>query len=148
MVTVLFSKRHHPGSYLIRAVTWSDWSHCELLHTDGNTLIGAAAPSGVEYDTLEHRLQIAASVVRVDFPGDFDKAWAFAVSQQGKPYDWGGVAGIGLHRDWQEADRWFCSELVGKALLEGGFMPYRADLLHRMTPQHLWVLDFPNTRLK
>lgn len=147
MVTVLLSKRNHPGSYLIRAVTWSEWSHCELLHPDGRTL-GAAAPHGVGFDTLENRLKIAASVIQVDFPGDFNKAWAYAESQIGKPYDWGGVAGIGLHRDWQQEDSWFCSELVGASLLQGGFMPYRTDLLHRLTPQHLWVLDFPNKRLK
>ena len=148
MVTVLFSKRQHPGSYLIRAVTWSSWSHCELLHEDGQTLIGAAAPHGVVHDTLQNRLTIAESVVRMDFPGDFSAAWQFAESQFNRPYDWSGVVGLGLHRDWEADDKWFCSELVGAALHAAGFMPYRADILRRLTPQHLWMLDYPTTRLK
>ena len=33
-------------------------------------------------------------------------------SQIGKPYDKTGALGLGLHRDWQEDDAWWCSELI------------------------------------
>lgn len=148
MISVIFSKRQHPGSYLIRAVTWSTWSHCELLHEDGGTLLGAAAPHGVGLDTLENRLKIAEKVVRMDFPGDFKQAWDFATSQIGKKYDWSGVVGLGLHREWESDDAWFCSELVAAALKQGGYSPYRTDTLRRVVPQHLWMLDMPITILK
>ena len=147
MIQVVFSKRVHPGSYLIRAVTWSEWSHCELLLQDGR-LLGAAAPHGVTYDTLDNRLSIASAVAVMSFPGDAGAAEAFATGQLGKPYDWKGVVGIGLHRDWEEDSSWWCSEFVGKALHEGGFMPYRAEAIQRLTPQHLWMLDQPFETLK
>lgn len=147
MIQVVFSKRVHPGSYLIRAVTWSEWSHCELLLPDGR-LLGAAAPHGVGYDTMDNRLSIASAAAVMRFPGDADAAVRFATEQLGKPYDFKGVVGIGLHRDWEEDSSWWCSEFVGKALLEGGFMPYRAESIRRMTPQHLWMLDQPFETLK
>lgn len=147
MIEVLFSKRHHPGSYLIRAVTWSEWSHCELVLPDGR-LLSAAAPHGVSYDTLENRLHIASSVAKMTFPGNIDAAVQFAQSQLGRPYDYKGVIGLGIHRDWEEDDSWWCSEFVGKALLEGGFFPYRAETIRRLTPHHLWMLDQPFETLK
>lgn len=147
MIQVVFSKRVHPGSYLIRAVTWSDWSHCELL-LPGGVLLGAAAPHGVAYDTLDNRLKIASKVVVMSFPGNMDKAVEFAHGQVGKPYDFRGVLGLGIHRDWEEDDSWWCSEFVGKALLEGGFIPYRVEAIRRLTPQHLWMLDQPFETLK
>ena len=43
---IIFSKRRHVGSWLIRTVTWSEWSHVELVLPNGQ-LLGAAAPQGV-----------------------------------------------------------------------------------------------------
>lgn len=147
MVTILFSRRVHPGSWLIRAVTWSEWSHVELVLPDGR-LLGAAAPHGVVYDTLENRLSIASEVAMMQLPGDEDAALAWAVQQLGRPYDWLGVAGVGLHRDWEEDDRWFCSEFVAAAMKVSGYEPYRPVVMRRLVPQHLWMLNQPTTTLK
>lgn len=147
MVTILFSKRVHPGSWLIRMATWSEWSHVELVLPDGR-LLGAAAPHGVQYDTMENRLRIASEVALMQLPGNEEAVLAWATQQIGRPYDWLGVAGLGFHRNWEEDDAWFCSEFVGRALKEGGYEPYRADVLRRLVPQHLWMLNQPTKTLK
>ena len=65
---------------------------------------------------------------------------AAAASQIGKPYDYTAILGLGLRRDWQEEDAWFCSELVAWAFQHAGDPLFRADCLRRVTPQHLWML--------
>lgn len=147
MVSVLFSKRVHPGSWLIRAATWSDWSHVDLILPDGR-LLAAAAPHGVQYYSQEERLSIASAAAIMHFPCSEEQALKWAETQVGKPYDWLGVAGIGLHRDWEEDDKWFCSEFAARALKEGGFAPYRSEVIRRLVPQHLWMLDFPVAIIK
>ena len=63
-----------------------------------------------------------------------------AASQIGKPYDYTAILGLGLRRDWQEEDAWFCSELVAWAFQHAGEPLFRAECLRRVTPQHLWML--------
>lgn len=50
------------------------------------------------------------------------------------------LLGLLMHRDWQEEDRWFCSELVAWAFTQGGSPLFRREAMHRITPQHLWML--------
>lgn len=147
MVTLLFSRRNHPGSWLIRTVSWSEWSHVEVVLPDGR-LLGAAAPHGVGFTSIDERMDIASHVATMDFPGDTEAGMRWAEGQIGKPYDYTGVVGLGLHRDWEEDDAWWCSEFAGKFLKEAGFMPYRAEAIKRLTPQHLFMLDQPFTIIK
>lgn len=140
-VQILLSRRRHPGSVLIRTTTWSAWSHVDLM--DGESLIGAVAPHGVERERLDIRLSHASLAAVMTIPCDnADIVIAAAESQIGKPYDWFGALGIGLHRDWQDMDRWFCSEIVAWAFQEAGQPLFRAEVLHRITPQHLWMLPY------
>lgn len=140
-VQLLFTRRRHPGSALIRVATWSAWSHVDLI--DGPSVIGAVAFHGVERELLAIRVANASRAAVMTIPcADAAAVIAAAASQIGKPYDWMGVAGLGLHRDWQEADRWFCSEMAAWAFQETGQPLFRADALHRITPQHLWMLPY------
>lgn len=147
MITLLFSKRNHPGSWVIRAVTWSEWSHVEIVLPDGR-LLGAAAPHGVQFYSMEERMAVATKAAIMHFPGDVEAAMTWAQSQIGKPYDWTGVIGLGLHRDWEEDDKWWCSEFAGKFLKEGGFDPYRSEVMRRLVPQHLWMLNYESKVIK
>lgn len=147
MVRLLFSRRHHPGSWLIRAVSWSEWSHVEIMLDDGR-LLGAAAPHGVQFVTLEERLAIASQAAMACYPGDFDAGMRWAEGQIGKPYDYTGVVGLGLHRDWEDDSAWWCSEFAGEFLKQAGFEPYRAAAIKRLTPQHLFMLNQPYTNIK
>lgn len=54
-----------------------------------------------------------------------------------KPYDLSAIACFALHRDWQEQDSWFCSELVAGCLEQGGTKLFKDA--YRVTPQHLWM---------
>lgn len=60
-----------------------------------------------------------------------------ALSQVGKPYDWRGILGFALRRDWQETDAWFCSEFVAWCFERAGYPLLRADRSWRVTPRDL-----------
>jgi len=147
-VQVLFTRRRHLGSLAIRLGTWSTWSHVDLVDDRGAVpeLIGAVAPSGVVRTPMAERLRMARQAALVEFSvRDRNAVLDAAASQLGRPYDWLGVAGIALRgRDWQEDDCWFCSELVAWSFSAAGEPLFRADLVSRVTPQHLWMLAHPS----
>lgn len=139
-IQLLFSTTRHPFSGLIRAATWSRWSHVALVA--GPHVIEAVALGGVRQVSRGYALQRASEHCLVDLPAHNAQAIIDAArSQIGKPYDWTAVAGLGLHRDWQEDDAWFCSELVAWAADQAGESWFRPEALRRITPQHLWMLS-------
>lgn len=144
-VRVIFSRRHHPGSVMLRTALWSPWSHCGII--DGDYVIQAIAGEGVVRTPLWLFKDIASEWSIVEFEADADIAIAAAESQIGKPYDWTGCAGIFFHRSWEDTDAWFCSELVVWALEQGGCKLFRIEA-RRITPQHLWMLDKPSVEWK
>ena len=135
---VLFCTSKLPGAVLIRSVTWSKWSHVALV--DGDEAIEATWPV-VRVAPLAEVIAAHSDHVIVDLPC-FSPADAIraARSQVGKPYDLTALLGLLMHRDWQEDDRWFCSELVAWAFAQGGSPLFRPEAMHRITPQHLWML--------
>lgn len=134
---VLFCTSNLPGAVIIRGVTWSDWSHVALL-LDDDSVVEATWPA-VQRVPLEEILAKHTHHAIVEFPGDNQVVNA-ALSQIGKPYDLTALFGILSHRDWQEQDKWFCSELIAWAFDKGGFPLFRKEAMHRVTPQHLWML--------
>lgn len=142
-VRVLFSRRRLPGSLAIRLVTWSQWSHVEII--DGDQVIGANMVGGVSLTPLRKRLEVSSLVAVVDFPcADPAAVIAAARSQLGKGYDYFGLLGIlARQRNWQSTEDWFCSELVAWAFAEAGYPLFRVELGSRIVPQHLWMLHAP-----
>ena len=139
MITLLFTTSYHPLSAVIRATTWSRWSHVALV--DGNTVIEAAAPGGVAKRTLADAIQHARDYELVQLPcRNPIKVLQAASSQIGKRYDYSAIVGLWLHRDWQDERRWFCSELIAWAFQEAGEPLFRPDAARRITPQHLYLL--------
>lgn len=140
-INLLFcTNRSNPFSWLIRAGSWSRWSHVALV--DGDHLIEAVAIHGVVRTPLAMRQahdpswRISALPCR-----DPQAVIASAQSQLGKPYDYTGVLGIGLHREWQQDDSWFCSELVAWSFAQAGDPLFRTDSVRRVTPEDLWMLQ-------
>lgn len=128
----------NPLSWLIRAGSWSKWSHVAII--DGDDVIEAIALHGVVTTPLATRQAEDRSWQVVTLPcADPQAVIAAARSQIGKPYDYTGVLGIGLHRDWQESDAWFCSELVAWSFEQGGSPLFRAGASKRVTPQDVWM---------
>lgn len=142
-VKVMFSRKRLPVSLLIRLVTWSSFSHCEIL--DGNELIGADMIHGVMVTPLDQRLRASSYVSVVDFPcEDPDAVIKAARSQLGKGYDFLGLLGLITHqRRWQSTENWFCSELVAWSFSAAGQPVFRDDMVARITPQNLWILAHP-----
>jgi uncharacterized protein YycO len=135
---VLFCTSKLPGAVLIRAVTWSDWSHVALV--DGDEVIEATWPA-VRVTPLADVIAKHAAHVIIDLPCLCpEAAIAAARGQVGKPYDLTALFGLLMHRDWQEDDSWFCSELVAWVFAQGGTPLFRPEAMHRITPQHLWML--------
>lgn len=139
MLRLAFSTSNKPGSLLIRAATWSRWSHVGIVA--GNSVIEAVWPR-VRVMSLADWMRAwpAVQFAQVACPRPAE-ALKFALAQVGNPYDWTALLGIGLHRDWQEPDSWFCSELASAALVEGGADLFRTGYQHRITPEHLWMVS-------
>lgn len=140
MAEVIYSRRHHPGSVALRTAMWSPWSHCGVI--DGGEVIQAVAGHGVIAMPLDAFKTDASRWAIVKYPANASVAAVAAHAQVGKGYDYKGVLGIGVHRQWHDPEDWFCSELVAFALMMGGFAPFRLDAF-RITPQHLWMLNYP-----
>lgn len=135
---VLFCTSRLPGAVLIRAVTWSDWSHVALI--DGDEMIEATWPV-VRVAPLAKVIAAHSAHIIVDLPCRSPAEVINAArSQMGKPYDLTALFGLLMHRDWQEEDSWFCSELVAWAFSRGGSPLLRREVMHLITPQHLWIL--------
>ena len=135
----IFCRRRNLGSALLRTALWSSWSHCGIVTPD-LTVIEAAAFHGVRERPLREFLADVSrySIKTIALPNDA-RAIAFARAQIGKPYDWWGVIGIGLHRDWTDDSAWFCDELLEAACKDGGRQRFIEDVW-RITPQHSWMV--------
>lgn len=119
---------------------WSPWSHCGVI--DGDMVIQASTEGVIRTPLAEFKAHASEWAI-VSFPANDNEAVARAANHElGQPYDYLGVAGIGLHRDWQDPSAWFCSELVAYVLACGGLHLFRSDA-KRITPQHLWMLNYP-----
>lgn len=137
MIGVVFSRRHHIGTIVLRAFLWSKWSHCAII--DGDEVIEAAAPDGVRTRPLAELIAESSLYEIVYFPArDPAAVIAAARAQIGAPYDWGGVVGIGFRRRWQADDSWFCSELIAAAFEHAG-EPIVRGAASRITPRDLYL---------
>jgi len=136
-IEILWARSHSLSSLAIRAINWSAWSHCALVTPGG--VIESVWPAGVVV-TVRERFEarssrLASSSVAVP---DARAALAFARAQVGRPYDLAGALGLGLHREWDDPSRWWCSELIAAALRAGGRTVFPRNQ-HRVTPEHLWM---------
>lgn len=137
MIRVVFSRRHHIGTIVLRAFLWSEWSHCAII--DGDEVIEAAAPDGVRTRPLADLIAESSRYAIVEFPSiDPAAVIAAARAEIGAPYDWSGVIGIGFRRRWQADDSWFCSELIAAAFHRAGYPLVRVDAW-RITPRDLYL---------
>lgn len=140
-VRVLYLRTHHISTPVLRTVMWSPWSHCALIVEDEfDSVIDATFAHGVARRSLSSLLASSSKyeIKEIDCP-DPKAAFDFLRSQIGTDYDTLGVLGIGLHRDWQKPDAWFCSELVEAALAAGGNLRF-VNRANRVTPQHSWMV--------
>lgn len=138
-VQLLFTTTQQPLSWLIRAGTWSAWSHVALV--DGDQVIESVMGRGVRRVPLYAAIRRASRHALVSLPARNPALIVAAAAEQlGKPYDYTAILGLGVRRDWQQENAWFCSELVAWSFQQAGEPLFRAECLRRVTPQHLYML--------
>lgn len=141
-VTLVFSTNKGLASKLIRLVTWSRWSHVAILLNPTEVIDATFTHGGVKTRPLSEALAAAADYTMVDFYVPCAGAVRLAAYDElNKPYDWTALFGLWWHRDWQESDSWFCSELVAYAFQHAGYPMFRDAEMHRITPDHIWKLN-------
>jgi uncharacterized protein YycO len=139
MLQIALCRSKSIGSWAIRALTWSRYSHAVIL--DGEQVIEAVWPR-VRVSNLATLREHHDEVLVVDWPSiDGAPVIAAARSQVGKPYDWRALLGFLVHRDWAQTNAWFCSELVAWSFGQGGCPLFRPEEQDRVTPQDLWMLE-------
>jgi uncharacterized protein YycO len=139
MIQLRFTRNKGIVSRIIRAATWSQYSHVEFMLDNG--YLGALGKGGVLLRSFDYAPEDEFVYRGIDCtPTQQLKVEAFAAKQIGKPYDWGAVFGVALHRDWHQADHWFCSELI-MASLEAGGLYFLRDKVNRVTPEMLFELE-------
>lgn len=123
MQVVFFSFNNISGTFS-RWSTKCDWSHVDMQFRDG-TLIGATR-HGVEKMKINDRISgkrpvRAYRVDEIELP-DEQAAYEFALAQVGKKYDWTALVGmiIPWRVNWDDDQRWVCSELVAATAAKGG----------------------------
>lgn len=143
-VYLVFCNSRLPLSPIIRVVTRGRWSHVALM-SDANTVLEATGAHGVGKTPLESLIARSTEycVVEVNVPrGTFAKLKKAGETQLGKKYDWWGILGLSLNRDWQDDTDWWCSEYVAWMFEKANFPLIRAEAVHRVTPEDLWKLPF------
>ena len=132
-VTIRFSTQDTFFSKLIRLFTWSNWSHVELV-LDGRTF-GARAEGGVQWRDAEELPYHKYIDFVMKVPDEF---MGILTSQEGKEYDFVALAGGVIRRDWQDPNKWFCSELIAWALEQAGVICVQK--LNRVSPRELCLI--------
>jgi uncharacterized protein YycO len=154
---LLFSDSPGIGPLVIKWFTRSKWSHVDIvLDSDLNNpdavLIGALAKTGVTKYKLKERLAHAkrAKAVKINVtPTMAEPALEWLEAQVGKDYDWGAIFfAIGLNRNWQSEENWFCSELGGTFADKCGMPVVDAEVYYRVTPQDIYNSPFPKITVR
>ena len=147
MISVLFVSGHDAGAHLIEWFGHGPFSHVEGVLPDGR-LLGArsdsvgGAPPGVQIRDPAYVQGL--KTLRVDLAcSDLvtGRAYDWALSQVGKPYDSTAIAGFVVGRDWQQDDAWYCSEYWASSLEKCGFFPYKpAAPANKIDPNDLLLM--------
>ena len=139
-VTIRFVTEKDVISEAIRGVTWSAFSHVEFILDDGTTL-GAHASGGVKIRPIDYAVFSNEERYRIPVTADAKAAiLAYAHAQVGKPYDFGDIAGIMLHRDWRNEDHWICSELVTACFEQAAPLLHAdAQYVNRISPRDVYL---------
>lgn len=107
-----------PIAWVVRWQTRSDYSHAAILIPGTNTVVESYPGSGVRERELTGRDWERCHAFRVEgmTARQWEAAVAFCESQLGMGYDWRSVFKFLTRTAAKENGKWFCSELVFKAL--------------------------------
>lgn len=137
---LLFCNSDKIGSWIIRKLTFSKWSHVAVCIND-TEVIEAVWPK-VRQTTIHHVIDTHKEYkfAFIHVPHE-EKAITFLKNQLGKRYDWRALFGILTpNRDWSREDEWDCAELAASSINRGSAYDLFKDAA-RVTPQMLYLLS-------
>jgi hypothetical protein len=136
---IRFITESDPISDLIRFVTFSEWSHVEII-TETGTYIGAHADGGIEeraadYCKPNHERRYAIPVTDEQYA----TMMAYARSKIGTPYNFKDIVGLMLHHRMTEVKRSICSQFVEDVGVSAKFLflNVEPDFDYLITPETL-----------
>ena len=134
---LIFGSRPRPGSWLIRALTFSRYSHVGIVF--GDRVVEAAIWRVREIPLTQFKEEYPVWEIAELPCADEAVAKRYAYSRIGNLYDFGGLLAFPFQRDWQSNGRDFCSELPISAAADAGSV-YVRDV-HRVTPENLYQIS-------
>lgn len=138
---VIFTSSRLPIALLIRGMTGCKYHHCGVV-LDDNQVVEASALHGVRSVSLEsfkHRGEYQI----IDIPLEDERAAkTFLINQLGKSYDWTGAFSYPFRKNWQNKDKWYCSELVAMAAKAAGTNIVREGS-RSVTPRDIYIQPYP-----
>jgi uncharacterized protein YycO len=114
----LVTEQWNPISMAIRAATNHWASHAEYIDTEARTTLGARFRGGVKIRPCS--IDRYSRIEQFHAYG-IDEAYRWALTQVGKPYDTGAIAGMVVNRDWHDEGKWFCSEFLAVGQEKAGY---------------------------
>jgi len=132
------------GDWISWVVKWqsrSIYSHAALLIPGTSTCIESYPGVGVRKRELTEAdwNRIDSYDVRGMTPEMWGAAVEFAERQLGRSYDWRGVLRFVDKLPARDNNRWFCSELVHKAIAESGVRLLERISSAEVAPMHLGI---------
>ena len=141
-ITIAFAK---PGSWigqLIAITTGFKYSHVVLVSPDGEFFIessGAGPKSGVAVHAIGHKPFDEFRRILHPRPND---VWEASLDHAGKPYDYSYLWGWLFRRDWQDPEKWVCTELIVDSCAAAG-RPIIHERKNRVTAETLYMISEP-----
>lgn len=137
MVKISIRLVRDPGisSRIICWWTWGKWSHVEIVTSRG--YLGARLNGGVKVRPFGYVDPVEQSIRSIEVtPDQYAVFMAYADKQIGKPYDWFGLLGFGIHHDTaDDPEKWFCSEYVTACFEKAGVPILDTSHAYRISPR-------------
>lgn len=142
-IRFMFTNSKLPLSPIIRAVTWSKYSHMTIIIDDETVLHSDF--HGVRLEKIKALQERSKNWMIAEYkcerPQDLINA---CMTQIGKPYDYGALIGILIRKiELQDDSKWVCSELPEYGAWMSGQQFFHTEFNNRITPQH-WLM-LPHT---
>lgn len=114
------------GSAAIGYFSGSLYSHVDIVWPDGrlfgarsdeHVVNGALYPKGVQFRPQGYERW--SKITRISVPctnEEKQRGLAWALKQEGDPYDWRAIVAFAVDRDWRQEGQWFCSEFATRFL--------------------------------
>ncbi len=138
-ITVILADTEGPFSAAIKVATYSQWSHIALVLPDGR-IRESVLQGGVRTASFESLADRSRKYVLLRIPVKNAQAVYDMALSVDAPYDLLGAVGLGFRRNWQESDKFWCSEYLAYIFEQTGNGLFRPEAMHRITPEHFWML--------